>query len=170
MTLKKTARTIKILEGLDETTQPVISALLDCAYELGMNAQLHSGYRSPTEQDTLYALGRTKPGKIVTNAKGTPVPQSSHCYKKAVDLHFVGEDGTAQWDFKLYKKLWDAAKPTLEKKGLVWGGNWTSFSEGPHFEVTSGKGWRELAKEAGYKVEEAKPAVVAAATPAKKKK
>ena len=27
-------------------------------------------YRSPVEQNELYALGRTKPGRIVTNAKG----------------------------------------------------------------------------------------------------
>jgi peptidoglycan L-alanyl-D-glutamate endopeptidase CwlK len=40
------------------------------------------GLRSWTEQDALYAMGRTAPGKIVTNVKGG---YSYHNYGMAVD-------------------------------------------------------------------------------------
>ena len=42
-----------------------------------------SGYRTKTEQDALYALGRTKVGKIVTNSKGG---QSSHNFHIAIEF------------------------------------------------------------------------------------
>jgi peptidoglycan L-alanyl-D-glutamate endopeptidase CwlK len=143
----KTSRTTKLLETLTPEARAVISDLLELGYKNGMNAQVHSAYRSPAEQDKLYAQGRTLPGKIVTNARGTPVAQSSHCYRLAVDIHFdMNKDGIAEWDMALYQKLWDLAeKAGLDKKGLRWGGNWKSFREGPHFEVTSGKTWQQLA-------------------------
>lgn len=144
----KTTRTIKLLETLAPAAKDVISKLLDIGYANNLNVQVHSAYRSPAEQDKLFASGRTLPGKIITNARGTPVAQSSHCYRLAVDLHFdMNKDGIAEWDMALYQKLWDlAVEAGLDKKGLRWGGNWKSFREGPHFEVTFGKTWQELAK------------------------
>ena len=149
---EKSAKTIKILETLDPYAKKVIEEMLDLAHLAGLNIQAHSGFRTPKEQDALYQQGRSKPGKVVTNAKGTPVAQSSHCYKVAVDCHFdQDQDGVAEWDFELYKRVWALAVGAgLDKKGLIWAGNWTSFKEGPHFEVTFGKNWKDFA--AGYKL------------------
>lgn len=147
MKFKPTTRTLKILEQLTPYARKVITEMLSVAYELNMNMQVHSGYRSPQEQDRLYAQGRTSPGKIVTNAKGTPTPQSTHCYKVAVDTHFdCNQDGVAEWDMVKYEKVWNECKKRgLDKKGLFSGLEWKTFREGPHFEVSFGKSWRDFA-------------------------
>lgn len=60
--------------------------------------------RTFAEQDGLYAQGRTKPGSIVTYAKGG---QSWHCYGLAIDVVLIlDKDGngsyeTASWDFNV---------------------------------------------------------------------
>lgn len=147
MKFKASTRTLKILEQLTPYARSVITEMLNVAYELNMNMQVHSGYRSPQEQDRLYAQGRTSPGKIVTNAKGTPTPQSTHCYKVAVDTHFdCNQDGVAEWDMVKYERVWaECKKRGLDKKGLFSGLEWKTFREGPHFEVSFGKGWRDFA-------------------------
>jgi peptidoglycan L-alanyl-D-glutamate endopeptidase CwlK len=59
--------------------------------------------RTNKEQDALYEQGRTKPGKIVTFAKGG---QSYHNYGLAIDIVFLidkdsnGSYETATWDFE----------------------------------------------------------------------
>jgi peptidoglycan L-alanyl-D-glutamate endopeptidase CwlK len=152
MTFTRTPRTNKILEKLDPYARVVITEMLGIAHSHGINIQLHSGLRTAKEQDALYAQGRTKPGKVVTNAKGTPVAQSIHCYGAAVDSHFdQDEDGQAEWDFEMYKKVWALAVGAgLDKKGLRWAGNWVKFKEGPHFEVSFDKGWQDFAN--GFKL------------------
>ena len=64
--------------------------------------RIAQGLRTFKEQDDLYALGRTIPGKKVTNAKGG---QSVHNYGFAVDIVLIIDGKTASWDVK---KDWDA--------------------------------------------------------------
>ena len=40
----------------------------------GINVAISETLRTAAEQDALYAKGRTKPGNIVTNAKGSSYP------------------------------------------------------------------------------------------------
>jgi len=49
----------------------------------GVAVRIVQGLRTIEEQNSLYAQGRTKPGKIVTNAKGG---QSYHNYGMAIDF------------------------------------------------------------------------------------
>jgi peptidoglycan L-alanyl-D-glutamate endopeptidase CwlK len=95
---------------------------------------LTATYRSPEEQNQLYAQGRTKPGPKVTNAKGG---QSPHNYllSFAIDVAFLVE-GKVNWHenwFKLFSKY--MANPKIE-----WGGTW-KFIDYPHYEV---KGWKAM--------------------------
>lgn len=97
---------------------------------------LTSTYRSPAEQDRLYAQGRTAPGKRVTTLKGG---QSKHNYElsgkpaaKAFDIVIL--DGKkANWDVK--DPRWKQAGAIGRKVGLKWGGDWTRFKDYPHFEI-----------------------------------
>lgn len=57
--------------------------------------------RTIKEQNDLYAIGRTKPGKKVTNAKGG---ESVHNYGFAVDICLMIDEKQASWDVK---KDWD---------------------------------------------------------------
>jgi len=104
---------------------------------------IYCSTRTPKEQDELYAQGRTIKGKAkVTNARGTPVAQSFHCYGRAIDavpcsLSSTGQGYVTSWtDEKGYQLM----KNCAEKYGL----RWLSW-ETPHFEDAEFKDWRELA-------------------------
>lgn len=101
--------------------------------------------RTIAEQDALYAQGRTKPGKIVTKAKGG---QSYHNYGLAIDIVLlVDRDGngtfeSAAWDTKTDfdgDKVadWMEIVAIFKRYGWSWGGDWR-FSDPPHFEKTLG--------------------------------
>ena len=100
--------------------------------------------RTFAEQDELYAQGRTKPGRIVTQAKGG---QSLHCYGLALDIVIIrGSD--ASWD---EKKDWDGDGMAdwkeivniFKQHGREWGGDW-KFQDTPHFQKTFGYSVRDL--------------------------
>ena len=59
--------------------------------ELCIQLRVTQGLRTIAEQDELYAQGRTKPGKIVTNAKGG---KSNHNSGLAIDVCIVNCDGS----------------------------------------------------------------------------
>jgi peptidoglycan L-alanyl-D-glutamate endopeptidase CwlK len=86
-------------------------------------------YRSPDEQNRLYAKGRTTGGSKVTNAKGG---QSLHNYSPALafDVVFKGSDGKVTWTWSHYARL----ATILKALGLAWGGDWKSVKDGAHFE------------------------------------
>lgn len=81
-----------------------------------VKVKVTSSFRDAEYQDELYAQGRTKPGKIVTNAKGG---DSIHQYRCAFDVA-LEIDGKITWDRSYYKILGNIGK----KLGLTWGGDW----------------------------------------------
>ena len=107
--------------------------------------------RTFAEQDALYAQGRTKPGAVVTKAKGG---QSYHNYGLAVDIVLlIDTDGngtfeTASWDGKTDfdkdgKSDWQEIVAIFKRHGWEWGGDWR-FKDDPHFQKTFGKSIAEL--------------------------
>ena len=106
----------------------------------GCRLRLSYVYRSPEEQDALYAQGRTKPGAKVTNAKGG---QSIHNYGLAVDIVLIIDGKTASWDTKKdfdkdKQADWMEVVSEFKKAGWEWGGDWRTFKDMPHFEKTKG--------------------------------
>ena len=91
--------------------------------------------RTKAEQDALYAQGRTKPGNIVTNAKGTTY-SSQHQWGIAVDFYIdmdVDGDGQKADDaFNNTTRLFDKVGKIAVSIGLGWGGNWKSPVDKPH--------------------------------------
>ena len=140
------AKSTERLAQLTPEFQTIVKALLEAGYANGMNPQISSGYRSPEEQDKIYAQGRTDKGAKVTNSRRW---QSMHQYHIAVDLFFL-VDGKADFHEDKYHTLWNlACKAGLDRQGLQWSGNWTgSFKESAHFQLGKGD-WRELAKSSG---------------------
>lgn len=107
--------------------------------------------RTFAEQNALFAQGRTKPGKVVTNARGG---QSYHNYGLAVDIVLLVDkngDGvfeSAAWDTKTdfdkdRKSDWMECVNIFKQYGWEWGGDWR-FTDPPHFQKTLGKSVREL--------------------------
>lgn len=96
--------------------------------------------RSAKRQDELYAQGRSKPGRIVTNAKAW---DSFHCYGLACDCVLILDGKEASWDTVCdYDKDgmadWLEMASVFEAAGWEWGAKWKTFKESPHFQCTFG--------------------------------
>lgn len=101
--------------------------------------------RTFAEQDAIYAQGRTKPGKIVSNAKGG---LSMHNYGLAVDIVLIVDGKEASWDTKKDfdgdgKADWQEIVTIFKQYGWEWGGDW-KFVDAPHFQKTLGHSVRDL--------------------------
>lgn len=107
-----------------------MDAFLVVTKSLGFNLRVTSDYRSFEEQDELYAQGRTKPGNIVTNAKGG---ESLHNYGVAFDVVDRKKGyNLSNGEWQLLAKIWVYL---TDNKG-VWGGSWINFKDRPHFQNT----------------------------------
>ena len=102
---------------------------------------IYCSVREPWEQDALYAIGRTEKGNKVTNARGTPVPQSFHCYGRAIDAVPCASTAAGQytpcWDDETTYQIMRNAADKHKLRYLTF--------ETPHFEDGNFKDWRELA-------------------------
>jgi peptidoglycan L-alanyl-D-glutamate endopeptidase CwlK len=123
-------RSEKIIAPLHLAVQPYARALYFKAREHGITINILSGLRTYAEQDALYAQGRTKPGDIVTNARGG---YSNHNFGIAFDVG-VFEGGRYLGDSPKYK----AVGALGVELGLEWGGNWKSIVDQPHFQLRPG--------------------------------
>jgi peptidoglycan L-alanyl-D-glutamate endopeptidase CwlK len=121
-------------DTLNPDAKPIFEEFLRLCHDK-FNVQITSGSRTAEEQDELYAIGRTKTGKIITNAKGG---QSAHNYGMAIDVVVLNRDGECDWRPETYGMLWTLAKEAgLDKKGLSWAGEWKSFKEAVHFDLSN---------------------------------
>lgn len=93
----------------------------------GIYLIITEGIRTKKYQDSLYAKGRTKPGSIVTYARGNSY-SSQHQWGIAFDIAINGPR-KVNYNVNLLAK---AAK-IIKTTGLAWGGDWTGFSDMPHF-------------------------------------
>lgn len=123
------------LEDLHPKVKAKAEAFLAKCKAEGIDVIITCTYRDAAEQDRLYAIGRTTPGKKVTNAKAG---QSFHNYRLAFDCvplrHGKPVWGTAGADGELWIKLGAIGVAC----GLEWAGKWTRFREYPHFQFTGG--------------------------------
>ena len=117
--------------------------LIELCKAAGIDLLITSTYRDNESQDALYAQGRTKPGKIVTKAKGG---QSFHNYRCAFDVVPL-VNGKPVWDDN---GLWEQIGRLGKQIGLEWAGDWSTFKESPHFQYTGGKTLKQL--QAGEKI------------------
>ncbi|MBT2287966.1 M15 family metallopeptidase [Paenibacillus albidus] len=141
------AKSSKRLIGLHPVVLAAAAALIERCYVRGVNIIITQGLRTIAEQDALYAQGRTNPGNIVTNAKGG---SSYHNFGLAVDFALLLPDGrSVSWDMNRdYNsnnvKDWIEVVDEAKKLGLEWGGDWTSFKDYPHFQMTFGLTLKQL--------------------------
>jgi peptidoglycan L-alanyl-D-glutamate endopeptidase CwlK len=107
--------------------------------------------RTDAEQDALYAIGRTKPGKVVTNARGG---ESLHNYGLAIDIVLLldkngdGTFETASWQTNVDfdgdgQADWMEVVKIFKLHGWEWAGDW-KFVDMPHFQKTFGYSVKQL--------------------------
>lgn len=107
--------------------------MIDLCAQAGVAVLITQGLRTVQEQDDLYAQGRSKPGKIVTHAKGG---QSWHNFGLAFDIVVLDAVGKAEWDTA--HPGWKEAAKIGKSLGLEWGGDWKGFKDLPHFQLVNG--------------------------------
>ena len=121
-----------------------LTKLLKECGKKGIFLIITEGYRTEEYQDSLYAKGRTAPGKIVTNARGSSY-SSQHQWGIAFDVAINDKDKL--YDVTLLCKVGVIAK----RVGLGWGGDWTSIVDRPHFYLKKwGADTKKLKKKFGY--------------------
>jgi peptidoglycan L-alanyl-D-glutamate endopeptidase CwlK len=74
--------------------------------------------------------------KQLLAAHATTTMKSRHLTGHAVDLG-VMVAGQVRWDWPLYHKLAEFVKEAarLEAVPIEWGGDWTTFKDGPHWQL-----------------------------------
>ena len=101
--------------------------------EAGIPFMLTCTYRSQDEQNALWRIGRSEPGRKVTWTR-----KSRHTVRTAFDIAIL-KDGKPCWDVKASVNENDVpdyfeAGQIGEACGLTWGGRWRT-PDFPHFEL-----------------------------------
>lgn len=133
---KITADRIKLLHPALREEVGKIYADICAAMPAGVVCRFTHTLRTFAEQDALYQLGRSKKGKIVTNAKGG---QSFHNYGLAIDFVLL-VNGEVSW---AVDKNWLAVISIFESYGWESGHHW-KFKDSPHVQKTFGKTTAQL--------------------------
>lgn len=102
------------------------------------------GTRTIQEQQALYAQGRTKPGKRVTNIDGV-TKKSRHNYlpSLAIDVAPFSVIATGRWketpavmaEFAEIGRTAQAVAKELGVTDFEWGGAWARFKDLPHHQL-----------------------------------
>ena len=130
---------VKRIEDCHPALQPKGFALLvNCSIK-NIGIRITQGMRSYLYQDELYAQGRTKPGKIVTNAKGG---ESWHNFGLAIDFCLLDKEKQVSWDMNqdsnnIGTPDWTQIAQIAKDLDFEWGGNWKK-PDWPHFQLTFG--------------------------------
>ena len=114
-------RSIERLQGV----HPDLVKVVERAIEMSpVDFTVLEGLRSPERQQTLVASGASQ------------TLNSRHITGHAVDLG-AWVDNQVDWSWPLYHKIANAMKAAASELGvaIVWGGDWKTFKDGPHFEL-----------------------------------
>jgi peptidoglycan L-alanyl-D-glutamate endopeptidase CwlK len=115
-------RSKKRLEGV----HPDLVRVVERAIELAeVDFTVLEGMRTVARQKKLVAKG------------ASTTMNSRHLTGHAVDIG-AWVDGTVRWDWPLYYKLAEAMKQAAKELNvdLEWGGDWKSFKDGPHYQLS----------------------------------
>jgi len=123
------------IEDLVPYMQDKIKEFAGKMAEAGIPWMITCTFRSQIEQDALYSIGRTIPGRRVTWTK-----ISKHTGRTAFDIAIL-KDGKPIWDVKVSVNENDLpdyleAGQIGEAIGLRWGGRFKN-PDCPHFEMSS---------------------------------
>lgn len=116
------ARSLESLRGIHPDLRRVIDRALQ---DSPLDFIVIEGVRSKERQSQLVASGASK------------TMNSRHLTGHAVDLLPIGLDGRPAFDWPLYNQLGPAVEAAAHAEGvqITWGGRWSKFKDGPHFEL-----------------------------------
>ena len=123
--------TSRNLADLHPAVQAKAKAFIAACAKAGIDLLVTATYRDGEAQDALYAMGRTAPGSIVTNARAG---QSFHQYRVALDVVPVVNGKLIYND----SAMWGKIGALGEAAGLEWAYRWIHNREQAHFQFTGG--------------------------------
>lgn len=118
------------IDALHPALREKIYAVKSLCREQGLLIGIGETLRTKAEQDALYAKGRTAPGSIVTNARGSTY-SSMHQWGVAFDFYRNDGQGAYNTADNFFVRVGEIGKSI----GLEWGGDWTSMKDMPHFQL-----------------------------------
>jgi hypothetical protein len=111
-----------------------IQQLVARANAAGIKAAVFEGYRSPERQQWLYAQGRTRPGRLLTQRDGV-TRHSEHASGVAADIYIRNEQGAFINPADVPDDVWNRLAAIGIELGLTWGGDRLPLLDRPHFEA-----------------------------------
>lgn len=110
-------------DNLPARNKRLITTMLTRAQLAGLNVGFFDGWRSPKTQLTKMSAGK------LSNPYN-----SYHVWGEAWDIVFLDRNGNWTWPPKSDPR-WESLGRIGEALGLKWGGRWTSFFDGAHFQT-----------------------------------
>jgi peptidoglycan L-alanyl-D-glutamate endopeptidase CwlK len=121
MSFRFSARSRARMKGV----HPALVAVMEAAIRRSsVDFLITEGLRTPARQAALVRAGASRTLK------------SRHLTGHAVDVAALVE-GKVRWDWPLYPRIAEAVKAAAAEQGtaIVWGGDWPTLRDGPHFEL-----------------------------------
>ena len=137
------------LDKMEKVHPKLVEVMKAAITDSPFDFRITDGARTAEEQFALYQIGRSKPGRIVTNCDGKRAKSNhqikSDGYGHAVDIFPCGviENGEYRkftsaegYDEKKLKLIADHILAVAKSKNvnIEWGGNW-KMNDTPHFEL-----------------------------------
>ena len=119
---KLSSKSLSKLQGVHYDLVKVVQRAIEITRQ---DFSVIEGMRTYVRQEELYQSGASQ------------TMNSRHLTGHAVDIvPYV--NGGISWDWKYYYPMADAMKQAAKELGvdLEWGGDWTSFKDGPHFQLS----------------------------------
>ena len=118
------------LNKLNPNAKLAAEYLIEACEAQGLKLKIVETLRTTERQQELYAQGRTKPGRIVTQLDGVK-RKSIHQYGNAFDIcqNIRGKEYEDAFITKVGK--------LGQQIGLEWGGSWKGFVDSPHFQLNA---------------------------------
>jgi len=126
MAFNLSARSLKNLQGVHPDLVKVVQRAIEIT---DVDFMVTEGLRTKVRQQQLF------------NAGASTTMNSRHLTGHAVDLaawvNTSANRGEVRWDWPLYHRIAAAMKVAAGELGvsIIWGGDWTTFKDGPHFEL-----------------------------------
>lgn len=118
--------------------QKILPQFIAECQKQGLAVKIGECVRTMAEQNEKYAQGRTTPGTICTNCKGSTY-SSLHQWGVAFDFYLdmdIDGDGSKKDDaFNDSKGTFIKIGKIGKKLGLAWGGDFRSIHDSPHFQM-----------------------------------
>jgi peptidoglycan L-alanyl-D-glutamate endopeptidase CwlK len=102
----------------------LVKVIEEAVKESPFDFSITEGLRTKERQKVLFDSGKSQ------------TMNSRHITGNAIDIAVI-KDGEVTWDFQHYQTVADHIKKVAKDLGIeiVWGGDWKSFRDGPHFEL-----------------------------------